>query len=1609
MSDGRVLDITVKIGAGGARRELAALGTDMIALDRKAASLGAGVGAGITTGAGKAKGSLAGLKTQLAATGAAALTMAETHAAAMSRVGGAALGAGAVMTATAGLAMKAAVDWETAWAGVTKTVDGADLDGGKLEGQLRSLAKTLPFAHDEIGRVAEAAGQLGVAKNDIADFTKTALAMGVATNMTADEAATQFARFSNIMGISTKEVKHLGASVVDLGNHTATTESEIMAMSMRLGGMGRLVGMKAADVTAVAASMSSVGIEAEAGGTAISQFWRQMDVAVTRGNEKLGTMAKTAGMTSKEFAELWKKDPAKAFTAFEKGLGGMMKTGKGVNETLDALGVKQVRMSDALLRGAGAAQILAKNLDLSRKAYAAADKDNALLLEAQKRYETSASKMVIARNRIVDSMIDMGQAIAPAVADALSVLSRMVDGFTALPGPVKSAIGVLTAFGGVSLLAAGGVAKILPMVVELRKAMAALAAADFAGTMLSGVAGGFGGRLLAKGKTAGRLYAQGFMAPLKGIGHAAGEIGLTALGTKLGGKLSTGAGKAAGALARFGGAAKGAVTAAIPLAGTATAAAAGIAAAGYATQKTAVALQNLYSGSKLVSGELKDVEESFAAVQRGAAVSSTMFDDIKSNMFTSAAQMEYAVRNLANKNPLKFLETPSNDDINAQNRLVSILREMATLDVSQTSKAMKDLLSVRMDDLGISKLDAFKSMLDTVPELRQHYEELARSMKVPRDEATLLKIATEELKRGFDEAGNVIKLAEENLRDGRWGDIVPRTKEQKKALDELIQANYQAAAGFINLGEGADKGLQAWHDAMVRQGQAVQEWASNMHQMRGLVKIGEVPQDVLDTLMQMGPAGAAILQEVMQQWRSGSDAGLRMLEDGVAQSGQTAATLFAESFESTSLGQIMSNVTQLYGAQVAQAFGDAISDGSLNSIERIQGLMAQYPVKIPIEGDISGWEAQLSNLKIEGDGTEVPIRITGVDDEARAVLKDLGFAISKMDGSIDLRALPEGVKETLAGLGVQIKEVDGTIVLKGNSDEAKKVLADVLKQQYTATVNAKGETKDADKKLDDTAGKKRTAPIEAKANTAAAEKQLNTLARPRTTTVTVNTVNTGVKKAWGGYITGPGSGTSDSIPAWLSNGEYVIRAAAVKKYGVDMLHRINAQKYARGGYVGAARFGSDPRTWIENSLKPVTESLQKWASSLPGITPSPLETDSNKDVSIFSDVTLTLKNIEAKVESVGSDLKAQTVADSGYYADDTAWKQAESDARKAEEERRKAEEEKQARIAEALSDYKSLFTDVRGYGKEITEAFKTFEEIQKLLQPVAPEVDKKGKITAEAIAKADEKNRENFEKAIDLLTKLQEGLWNMTEGFANTWQVAGRERPPVDAQGKPVDWNVGNAVNRNSSREEVGNLLGFLTQAFTSLKDELGIVRETMRQPVSPMEVLKQLGVGDSWKQRDENGKIISQNTNVTNQKLENLKTEFHSLTQGVGDIKNVLLRPPAAVSKDGGMKRTDVPVSGNEDLRKLAAPQIKITPEVKVLNVDDITAHARVIVYTKLNYDSLQAQTEKAVASVKPPDIVVKARVDGSDLQWQTDAASRAVVPTPIVIPVVTGSSTME
>lgn len=410
----------------------------------------------------------------------------QAHRAAVDELGRGFATYGVAVAAGLAVAGKAAMDWETAFTGVRKTVDGSPQEIAALEGELRNLARTLPATHEEIAGVAEAAGQLGIKRQDIAAFTKVMVDLGNTTNLTAEDAATGLAKISNIMGTSASDVDRMGSALVALGNDGASTEADILAMALRIAGAGKQINLTEAQVLGFASALSSVGIEAEAGGSSISRVMITIEQAVRSGGKAVQDFADVAGMSSADFSKAYKDDAAGAIVSFIAGLNKMQQAGGDVFGTLDKLGFGEIVVRDALLRTAGASDMLAKSLKVGTAAWA---ENNALTEEANKRYQTSASKLEVAGNQIKDVLIDVGSAIAPAVVGGAQVVGDIVRAFQSLPGPVKE---VVTWVGGASAAIAllGGAALIAaPKVLAFRESMSTMVAT---GGTISGALGKFG-------------------------------------------------------------------------------------------------------------------------------------------------------------------------------------------------------------------------------------------------------------------------------------------------------------------------------------------------------------------------------------------------------------------------------------------------------------------------------------------------------------------------------------------------------------------------------------------------------------------------------------------------------------------------------------------------------------------------------------------------------------------------------------------------------------------------------------------------------------------------------------------------------------------------------------------------------------------------------------------------------------------------------------------------------------------------------------------------------------------------------------------------------------
>ncbi|RLP76335.1 phage tail tape measure protein [Mycetocola tolaasinivorans] len=395
----------------------------------------------------------------------------EAQSKALDMGGKAAMLAGGAMLAGTALSVKAAIDWESAWTGVLKTVDGTPKQLKGVEDGLRSLAGELPAAHDEIASVAEAAGQLGVRTQDVVGFSKVMLDLGESTNMVATEAATELARFMNVMGTAPDKVSNLGAAVVGLGNNYATTESEIVSMAQRLSGAGRQIGLTEGEVLGLATSLSSVGIEAEAGGSAVSKVMINIASAVDSGGKKLDQFSSVAGQSAQDFAAKWKTAPGEALADFVKGLANAEDQGKTTLGMLSDLGITEVRMRDALLRSAAAAENFSGAMAMGNSEFEA---NTALLDEASKRYATVESRIKIMGNRVNDAAISFGQGLTPAIAGATDFVGSFADGLGALPGPLQATIAIAGALAGGVALIGGATMVALPKVAAFNAQLGAM-------------------------------------------------------------------------------------------------------------------------------------------------------------------------------------------------------------------------------------------------------------------------------------------------------------------------------------------------------------------------------------------------------------------------------------------------------------------------------------------------------------------------------------------------------------------------------------------------------------------------------------------------------------------------------------------------------------------------------------------------------------------------------------------------------------------------------------------------------------------------------------------------------------------------------------------------------------------------------------------------------------------------------------------------------------------------------------------------------------------------------------------------------------------------------
>lgn len=345
--------------------------------------------------------------------------------------------------------VKTAMDTEEAFAGVEKAIGGTAEEMAAIQDSIIDMSKRKPFDVTEIADVVQTAGQLGVAKDNVISFTEAVLDLGaVSSDLDAATAAEQMAKYFNIAGLDTSEenVRAFTSTVFELGNTTATSEGAILEMSMRIAAAGHQVGMTDADILGLAATLSSVGLEAQAGGSAISKLLSRIDVAVATGSAEIKDFAKIAGMSVDDFVAAWQDAPTTALGNFINGLAQMSDEGISSIAVLEDMGLSELRLRDTILRTVNANDLFNETMAASNKEWKSA---NSLSNSAAKRYDTTKNKLKLLLNNLKAVALQFADAIMPTLDKWIEKIGEWVEKFEGMSDGAKAS---LTKFAAISAL-----------------------------------------------------------------------------------------------------------------------------------------------------------------------------------------------------------------------------------------------------------------------------------------------------------------------------------------------------------------------------------------------------------------------------------------------------------------------------------------------------------------------------------------------------------------------------------------------------------------------------------------------------------------------------------------------------------------------------------------------------------------------------------------------------------------------------------------------------------------------------------------------------------------------------------------------------------------------------------------------------------------------------------------------------------------------------------------------------------------------------------------------------------------------------------------------------
>jgi len=280
------------------------------------------------------------------------------------------------------------------------------------------------ISSEKLLELSAAAAQLGVEGEDnILKFAETLARLEKASDVVGEEGAKSIARILNITGEATGTVDQFASSIVALGNNFAASESEIIKATTEVARATTVFGVSSQEAAAFGATLVSMGVQSEAGGTAIGKTFRTINKAILDGGKQFEELERITGLTGDALRKTFAEDSTKVFNLFIKGLNETQKKGEDLTTTLQGFGLSNERILKVLPVLVQRQDELTRALELSSDAY---DENTANIEESDTAMDSMQGGLDAVGNSFSNlfTEIAQGKGVFGGVKDTLFFIAR---------------------------------------------------------------------------------------------------------------------------------------------------------------------------------------------------------------------------------------------------------------------------------------------------------------------------------------------------------------------------------------------------------------------------------------------------------------------------------------------------------------------------------------------------------------------------------------------------------------------------------------------------------------------------------------------------------------------------------------------------------------------------------------------------------------------------------------------------------------------------------------------------------------------------------------------------------------------------------------------------------------------------------------------------------------------------------------------------------------------------------------------------------------------------------------------------------------------------------